>query len=184
MLKAKDKDCASLLSTYVFGVNWNTVFVFFQLCSFSISITITAKKIQKYHHMTVEPIPNYNSVMIQLLYCYNSVLIPSLSFQPSQKQWHHQTFKRSCLTLQYFSVIVIEANAVLRTGRYCSCPFRPLRSVLSEDIVQTFCCIDSTPWRQIRAPLWRTTGEVDVLQQATEQPHSLRCAFHQTRIHD
>lgn len=45
-------------------------------------------------------------------------------------------------------MIVIEANAVLCTGRYCSRPFRPLCSVLSEDIVQTFCCIDSTPWRQ------------------------------------
>lgn len=159
---------------------------FFQLCSFNnVNYNYCKKKnpeISPYDCWTILPIPNYDSVMIQLLYCYNSDLILSLSFQPSQKQWHHQTFKRS---LPNLAVFLSDSDRSQRSTMHWALLFpRPLRSVLSENIVQTFCCIDSTPWRQIRAPLWRTTGEVDILQQATGQPHSLRCASHQTRIHD
>lgn len=190
MWKAKDKDCASLLSMYVFGVNWKRTTQYLSSFSCVLSVmsnTITGKKIHKYHQMIFEPYcPSLMMTLLWFSYCTLPIQFWywACPFSLASNNDIIRHSNRVCLTLQHFSVTVIEANAVLCAGRYCSCPFRPLRSALSEDIVQTFCCIDSTPRRQIRAPLWRTTGEVDALQQAAEQPHSLRCASHQTSIRD
>lgn len=138
MWKAKDKDSASLLSMYVFGVNWKRTTQY--LSSFSNVNYNYCKKFKKYHQMIVEPF--YPSLMVTLLWFGYSTLIIQFWYWacPFSLVRNNDIIRQSntvCLTLQYFSVIVIVANAILCTGRYCYC------SVLPEDIVQTFCCIDS-----------------------------------------